>query len=97
MKYADLVAADRRLSILLVLAESDGYRCNAFLLQSLLAAYGHDVSLALLATELAWLAELGLVGVEELAGVSVAGLSKRGADVAAGRAAVPGVKRPAPR
>lgn len=96
MSYPDLVAADRRLVILRVLADSIGYTCNEHLLGSLLESFGHAVSRDALRTELAWLAEQGLVTTREVAGVTIAKLAPRGADVAAGSAHVPGVKRPAP-
>lgn len=96
MKYPELVAADRRLVILHILNESAGYTCNEHLLISLLESFGHSPSHDALRTELAWLEEQGLVSVRDVAGVSIATLTTRGADVAAGRAHVPGVKRPAP-
>jgi hypothetical protein len=88
---------DRRLSILLVLSESPSYTANAFLVQSAVGSiYGHNVSLDVLRTDLAWLDEQGLVSVKTTGDVSVATLTHRGVDVAAGRAVQPGVKRPMP-
>lgn len=88
--------ADRRLMILRLLAEAPDYRANAWLLQSALAAVGHAVGVDRLRTELAWLEEQGLVALEQVGGVTLARLTARGGDVAAGRAIVPGVRRPAP-
>jgi hypothetical protein len=45
-------------------------------------------------TELAWLAEQGLVKVEAFESIRVASITRRGQDVAAGLATVPGVRRP---
>ncbi|EDQ2494188.1 ArsR family transcriptional regulator, partial [Salmonella enterica subsp. enterica] len=45
-------------------------------------------------TELRWLEEQSLVRTETLESVLVVWLTERGADVAAGRTIVPGVKRP---
>jgi hypothetical protein len=88
---------DRRLSILLVLSESPSYTANVFLVQSAVGSiYGHNVSLDVLRTDLAWLDEQGLVSVKTTGDVSVATLTHRGVDVAAGRAVQPGVKRPMP-
>lgn len=96
MSYADIVEADRRLVILKVLADSAAYACNEHLLGTLVAAFGHAVTNDRLRTDLAWLAEQGLVEVRQVAGVEIATLTQRGLDVAQGRAHVPGVKRPAP-
>jgi len=88
---------DRRLSILLVLSESPQYSANAFLVQTAVGSiYGHNVSLDVLRTDLAWLAEQGLVQAKTTGDVVVATLTARGVDVAAGRAVQPGVKRPLP-
>jgi hypothetical protein len=46
------------------------------------------------AADLHWLAEQGLLTAEDHEAVLVVTLSERGADVAAGRAIVPGVRRP---
>jgi hypothetical protein len=57
MSFQNSVTEDRRLSVLLVLSESPGYACNAFLLQTALSdIYGHTASLDQLRTDLAWLA-----------------------------------------
>lgn len=98
MSYAELQAQDRRLAILRGLLEAVQYRINSFLLQRYLQAVGHAVSTDRLAQDLAWLAEQGLIKLEaaDAAGLQVAELLPRGADVAEGRATVPGVQRPAP-
>jgi hypothetical protein len=88
---------DRRLSVLLVLSESTGYQANAFLLQTAIGSiYGHNVSADQVRTDLAWLAEQGLLQAATTGDVTMATLLTRGVDVAAGRAVVPGVKRPLP-
>jgi Fe2+ or Zn2+ uptake regulation protein len=97
MNFQQTVMEDRRLSLLLLLSDSPGYSANAFLLQTAVdQAYGHSVSIDQVRTDLAWLAEQGLVSVKAVGEVTVATMSTRGADVAAGRATVPGVKRPLP-
>lgn len=96
MSYADHVAADARLRILQSLEADPGYDLNEHVLAAALAALGHDVSRDRLRGDLAWLAEQGLVTVAEVGGLQVARLTARGADVALGRARVPGVARPRP-
>lgn len=92
--FAAFLAEDRRLVILRVLAELPAYRTNSYLLQTLLRQWGHEPSADQVKGDLAWLQEQQLVTVEVVESVHIATLTARGADVAAGRATVPGVKRP---
>ena len=92
--FAAFVAEDRRLVILRVLANMPAYRSNSLLLTTLLGKWGHEPSADQVKGDLAWLQEQGLVKVDDAEGVYVATLTTRGADVAAGRSVVPGVKRP---
>lgn len=94
--FERLLTEDRRLMILRLLAEDPGYQANVYVLRPALEAVGHTVSHDRLEADLAWLAEQGLVTVGEAAHVTVGRLTARGADVASGRATVPGVKRPEP-
>lgn len=94
--FERLLTEDRRLMLLRLLAEDPGYRANAYVLQLALEAVGHAVPLDRVETDLAWLAEQGLVTVGRASDVTVGKLTTRGADVAAGLATVPGVKRPGP-
>lgn len=94
--FQRLLDEDRRLVMLRLLAEDPGYRLNVYVLRPALDAMGHTVSHDKVATDLAWLAEQGLVTVEQASNVTVGKLTARGADVAAGRAVVPGIKRPQP-
>ena len=96
MSYADLVTKDMRLTILRVLSQDPDYSHNEFVLQRILPRFGHEVSGDRLRSELSWLAEQGLVSTSATDEVWVAKLTRRGADVAAGRAIVPGVQRPEP-
>ncbi|WP_422097005.1 ArsR family transcriptional regulator [Variovorax sp.] len=93
-KFSSFLAEDRRLVILRVLADMPAYRTNSFLLNTLLAKWGHEPSTDQIKGDIAWLQEQGLVTFDDVEGVYVATLTTRGADVAAGRAVVPGVKRP---
>ena len=98
MSYSDHFARHLRLVVLRLLAEAGEYRLNAAVLSDAANALGLASTRAQLRTEIAWLAEQGAVTIEELgSGVLVATLTERGADVAAGRAAIPGVQRPSPK
>lgn len=92
--FAAHLAEDRRLVILRVLLESAAYTSNEYLLHSMVERWGHVVSTDRIHTDLAWLKEQGLIGVDEVATVLVAKLLARGEDAARGRVEVPGVKRP---
>lgn len=92
--FASFLAEDRRLVILRVLADMPAYRTNSFLLTTLLGKFGHEPSADQVKGDLAWLQEQQLLSVEVVESVHIATLTTRGADVAAGRAVVPGVKRP---
>lgn len=97
MSYQTTVTEDRRLSLLLMLAETPGYSANAFLLRDAIdSIYGHSASVDLVRTDIAWLTEQQLVTSRSTGDVMLATLTARGADVAAGRAHVPGVKKPMP-
>lgn len=101
MTLSRIMQEDRRLVVLRLLHEDSDYSLNESLLGKALSAYGHGIGRDLLRTELAWLAEQGLVKVEELPRpgkepLLVATLLGRGAEIAEGRATVPGVARPTP-
>ena len=85
-----------RLAVLQILAEDSDYAHNEMVLSSALNQLGHGVSSDQLRTELAWLAEQGLISVEDVSGIQVARLLSRGQDVARGLAQAPGVARPRP-
>ncbi|KEH09145.1 hypothetical protein GY14_14585 [Delftia tsuruhatensis] len=94
MSFQDFLRQDVRLVLLRVLTEMPAYRSNSSVLTSALERFGHAVTRDQVKSELAWLAEQGLVVLTDLGGVSVATLNERGQDVATGRVVVPGVKRP---
>lgn len=90
----DVLAKDRRLVILRALSDQN-YALNESVLAIVLEEFGHRVSRDVVRTELAWLAEQGLVTLETVGGrLIVATLTERGGEVATGRAKVPGVRRP---
>ena len=94
--FADYLRQDQRLVMLRILSELPQYRANSSVITSLLGEFGHHPSRDQVKAELAWLGEQGLVKVEDIGSVLVVTLTERGADVAAGRASVPGVKKPGP-
>jgi hypothetical protein len=97
MSFQATITEDRRLSLLLVLAETPGYSANAFLLRDAIGnIYGHNASIDQVVGDIAWLAEQALVTSRRTGEVTLATLTARGADAAAGRANVPGVKKPMP-
>lgn len=94
MSLAILMTEHQRLVILRLLAEVPGYDLNESILQDGLDAYGLDISRDGLRSQLAWLAEQGLLTLTQVGGSQLATLTGRGEDVATGRATVPGIKRP---
>ncbi|MBB4316047.1 VpaChn25_0724 family phage protein [Roseospira marina] len=95
---ATLQREDRRLVILRTLAEDTDYSLNTSILQTVLTSYGHGVGRDVVDGDVQWLAEGGLVTVDQLAGgrVTVATLTGHGLDVSQGVARHPGVRRPRP-
>lgn len=94
MSFANFLREDQRLVILRILNELPGYTSNSSVIYGALTRYGHNPSRDQVKTELRWLEDQGLVTVDDIDTVLVARLTERGADVATGRATVPGVKRP---
>ncbi|SDA63538.1 hypothetical protein SAMN03159443_01922 [Pseudomonas sp. NFACC15-1] len=92
--YADYLRHDMRLVILRLLVEMPGYRANSSVLNTALDNFGHTASRDQVKTELQWLAEQAAVTLADIGPVLVATLTERGQDIAAGRARVPGIKRP---
>lgn len=95
--YATHMRAHLRLTLLRLLADDDGgYSANESVLAQAANRFGFNAARDAVRTELAWLGEQGLVALEDVSGLLVATITRRGLDVAAGRAAVPGVERPGP-
>ncbi len=97
MEFATLKTENLRLVVVKALAEDAGYEHNETVLHSIVDQFGHNISRDRLRTELAWLAEQGLIALRDVAGYQVARLTGRGVDVAEGNVIVPGVQRPRPR
>lgn len=96
MDYAETLRQHRRLSILRALAGAPEYTANDSMLTELVNSVGVTSTRDQVVTAIGWLAEQGLVTAEKLSSLTVAKVTTRGADVAAGRASVEGVKRPSP-
>ena len=97
--FAERLLEDRRLVLLRILDDQVGRVANSSVLTWALEVFGHNVSRDYVRTQLAWLAEQGLVTVEVAAEsnngpVVLATLTERGRDVVRDKAAVPGVARP---
>jgi hypothetical protein len=96
--FAERLREDRRLVMLRLLHEQNGYRANS----SILHAGLHHLAVASsrddVLTDLHWLRDQGLVRLTEaVPGVEVAELTARGEDVATGAVQAPGVSRPSPK
>lgn len=97
MSYSDKVREAWRLEILNLLAQMPGYSSGQyFLYQCLIDGGLPPPSSDQVATELQWLAEQGLVVIEETPGLSTAKITQRGLDVCKGIARAPGVAKPRP-
>jgi hypothetical protein len=93
---SDVVTEHLRLSILRVLDNAPSFTANDSIIHQVTQEFGIVATRDRIKTELAWLAEQGLVVTHEVMTVVVATLTERGGDVAHGRAVQPGVKRPSP-
>lgn len=98
MSYAQYLREQRRLVILRLLSEQNAYMSNSAVLHAGLHHLGIASSRDEVRTDLAWLAEQGLLRLDEAAeGVYVATLSARGLDLVQGQTHVPGVAKPSPK
>lgn len=93
--FNESLREDVRRVVLDLLEQAAGHDLNADMIRLGLAQFGHHPSADQLETELSWLSEQGYLSVEKRGyGILVAKLTRRGADVAKGRAVVPGVGEP---
>lgn len=91
--FSQYLRQDQRLVLLSVLMELPSYRANSSVLSDLLCQLGNTMSRDQVKTELRWLADRGLLTLEEAGSVLLATLEERGQDVAEGRERVDGVQR----
>ena len=97
MSYVQLEAEHIRLAILQVLRQDTDYAHNEHILQGALDQLGYHLSQDRLRAECHWLAESGLIEIDQVSrSVWVMRLARAGYDLAAGRASRPGVARPLP-
>lgn len=97
MDYAKHFAEHVRITVLRLLAEVPDYRLNSSLLADGCDAMGLPVTRDNMRTQLAWLAEQGLIAVTAITEqLSIAKLTERGLEAAKGRIRVPGVRLPSP-
>lgn len=97
--YNETLRRHRRLAILRFLEQSSTFTSNVSILTDVLNsnAIGIDTSRDQTTTELAWLAEQGLVTLAGQPDFRVVTATARGADIALGRATHPDIQRPSPR
>lgn len=96
MDYTEHFSAHVRITILRLLAGQADYRLNSSLLADGCDAMGIAVTRDGIRTQLAWLAEQGLLTNKDMDRLVIARLTERGLDVALGKTRVPGVKPPSP-
>ena len=96
IKFAALLAEDRRLTILVLLLNSPSYAASQYLLHSALPNFGHNIGMDQLRGDIHWLEEQLLIDKTVIGDVYIGRLTNRGVDVAQGRVEHPGVKRPMP-
>ena len=95
MSLDDILTHDRRLLVLQALSAAGGYALHERVIQQTIEASSAAVSGDRLRTDLDWLEEQGLIGIER-GDPWLTKITRRGDDVANGRARVAGVQRPAP-
>lgn len=94
--FAEHVARDARLVILKALWEETDNSLNDVLLQKALEAFGHYKSREYVVTQLNALKELGAVTLRKAGTVTVATITRAGADHVERRGIIEGVARPSP-
>lgn len=96
--FDDSLREARRLVILRILSERNGYQANSSILHAGLQHLGVVSSRDDVLTDVHWLRDQSLVEIHEpIPGVEVVTLRRRGQEVASGAAVVPGVQRPSAR
>lgn len=85
-----------RAGALRLLADLPEYRANDIVITDAVRALGMACTNDQMRGHLTWLQEQRLVTLTDVSGISVATLTERGAEVAAGRSHITGVQRPKP-
>jgi len=94
MSYTETLAKHRRLTILKFLSDSPEYTSNGSILYEVCNRYGITSTDDQIVGELEWLSENGMVTYDIHGSVMVVRATKRGVDIATGRARHKGVQRP---
>lgn len=95
--YLSTLRRHRRLAILRHLEACGDYSSNASILTDVLHGLGITSTHDQVITELSWLAEQGLVAVDDRGEFTLATVTPRGVEIALGRATHPEIQRPRPR
>ncbi|EEW60162.1 hypothetical protein [Tritonibacter mobilis] len=96
MSYADELRKHARIAILRFLEDAPKYTSNVSMLATQLPRVGIAFTRDQVTTEAHWLAEQGLVEVEDHAGFLVVVATTRGVEIAQGIARHPDIQRPRP-
>lgn len=95
---AERLRESLRLALLRLLAEAGGYTLNASVLTAAARDLGHHEGRDVIEGELDWLERRAMVTLSRpIDGLTIATLTGRGADVAAGVVTESGIARPSPR
>ena len=93
--FAERLHEVRRYNILRLLAEAPDYEVATEVIYLGLPR-GMGASDAMIAGDLAWLRDAGLIEVAEVGGIRLARITRHGRDIAEGRGNVEGVRRTLP-
>lgn len=87
---------DQRLIILRFLAAAPQYTTNEDMLNRALASVGHRMTADATRAELAWLRDVKAVTIEDVAGLMIVRITRRGQDVVNDLIHISGITRPQP-
>ncbi|MCT4554648.1 MAG: hypothetical protein N4A53_08175 [Pelagimonas sp.] len=96
MAYKEELQQHARLAILRMLEDAPKYTSNVSIMADLLPRFGISYTRDQVETEVTWLAEQGLVEVENLKGFLVVTATVKGAEIARGITTHPKIQRPRP-
>ena len=92
--FSDYVARDRRLQILILLAEQGDATLNETLILEGLTLMGHRLGRDRLRATIAWLQEVEAVELRMIAGLAIITLTPAGLDHVMRRTRIPGIAQP---
>lgn len=94
--YLATLRRHARIAILRFAADAPQYTTNVSMLEELLPTVGIQMTRDQIITELGWLAEQGFVDVGQAGSFITCKATRRGVEIAEGKARHPDIKRPAP-